>query len=171
VGEDVTDPRPSPASRAFGRVTNALAPLARFRAGRAAQNAFTAAHTALHRRFGLARRIGEVPILLLTTEGRRSGEMRTVPLMYVPGEEPVLVASNGGNPSHPRWYLNLLAEPRAAIEIDGRRAEVVARTVDGEEREALWRRAVAVYPAYASYQRRAERRLPVVVLTRAPRAH
>jgi deazaflavin-dependent oxidoreductase (nitroreductase family) len=155
--------RPSRGSRAFGAVTNAVAPLARFRAGRAVQHGFTAAHTAL-RRFGLAQRIGDVPILLLTTRGRRSGQLRTVPVMYVPGEEPVLVASNGGSPSHPSWYLNLAAEPRAQIEINDRREEVVARTVTGEEREPLWRQAVAIYPAYASYQRRADRQLPVVVL-------
>jgi deazaflavin-dependent oxidoreductase (nitroreductase family) len=154
-------------SRAFGAVTYAVAPLARFRAGRAVQNAFTAAHAALARRFGLARRIGDVPILLLTTKGRRTGRLRTVPVMYVPGEEPVLVASNGGSPSHPSWYLNLQADPCAQIEIEGRRQEVVARTAGGAEREPLWRRAVALYPAYASYQRRAERQLPVVVLRRA----
>jgi F420H(2)-dependent quinone reductase len=160
------EPRPSRGSRVFGRVTYAVAPLARFRAGRVAQNAFTTAHTALARRFGLARRIGDVPILLLTTKGRRSGQKRTVPVMYVPGEEPVLVASNGGSPSHPSWYLNLQAEPRASIEIEGRREEVVARTVGGEEREPFWHQAVAIYPAYARYQRRAERQLPVVVLRR-----
>jgi deazaflavin-dependent oxidoreductase (nitroreductase family) len=159
-------PRPSRGSRIFGRVTYAVAPLARFRAGRAVQNGFTAAHTALARRFGPARRIGDVPILLLTTKGRRSGRLRTVPVMYVPGEEPVLVASNGGSPSHPSWYLNLQAEPRAEIEIEGRREEVVARTVSGTDREPLWRQAVALYPAYANYQRRAERQLPVVVLRR-----
>jgi F420H(2)-dependent quinone reductase len=157
-------------SRAFGTVTNAIAPLARFRAGRAAQLAFTAAHTALVSRFGLARRIGDVPILLLTTKGRRSGRLRTVPVMYVPGEQPVLVASNGGSPSHPSWYLNLAAEPHAEIEIEGRRERVVARTVTGEEREPLWRQAVALYPAYANYQRRADRQLPVVVLSRVPAA-
>jgi F420H(2)-dependent quinone reductase len=168
----VDHPRPSRGSRAFGTVTNAVAPLARFRAGRAARNGFTAAHTALVRRFGLARRIGDVPILLLTTKGRRSGQMRTVPVMYVPGEEPVLVASNGGSPSHPSWYLNLQADPRASIEIEGRREDVVARTLSGEDREPLWRRAVARYPAYASYQRRTERQLPVVVLSRPdPRGH
>jgi len=152
------------ASRAFGAVTNAVAPLARFRAGRAVQLGFTAAHTALYRRFGLVQRIGETPVLLLTTTGRRSGKARTVPVMYVPGEEPVLVASNGGSPSHPAWYLNLLADPRALIELEGERTSVVARTVTGTERERLWRRAVEVYPAYADYQRRTERALPVVVL-------
>jgi deazaflavin-dependent oxidoreductase (nitroreductase family) len=153
-------------SRVFGTVTTAVAPLARYRAGRAEQNGITAAHTALVRRFGLARRIGNVPILLLTTTGRRSGRSRTVPVMYVPGEAPVLVASNGGSPSHPAWYLNLEAEPQAEIEIEGRRQEVAARTVTGEEREALWRQAVALYPAYGDYQRRADRQLPVVVLAR-----
>jgi deazaflavin-dependent oxidoreductase (nitroreductase family) len=152
------------AGHAFGTVTNAVAPLARFRAGRAVQLWFTAAHTAIYRRFGLAQRIGNTPVLLLTTTGRRSGQARTVPVMYVPGEEPVLVASNGGSPSHPAWYLNLLADPRALIEVEGERIEVVARTVTGTEREHLWRRAVEIYPAYANYQRRTERALPVVVL-------
>ncbi|HEV2858513.1 MAG TPA: nitroreductase family deazaflavin-dependent oxidoreductase [Solirubrobacterales bacterium] len=160
------DRRGSRGSRAFGAVTYAVAPLARFRAGRAAQLGFTAAHTALVRRFGLARRIGDVPILLLTTVGRRSGQPRTVPVMYVPGEEPILVASDGGNSSHPAWYLNLEAEPRAEIEIEGRRQEVLARTVTGEEREPLWQRAVALYPAYADYQHRTDRQLPVIVLAR-----
>jgi deazaflavin-dependent oxidoreductase (nitroreductase family) len=111
-----------------------------------------------------------VPILLLTTKGRRSGQPRTVPVMYVPGEEPVLVASNGGSPSHPAWYLNLEAEPQAEIEIEGRRQKVVAQTVTGEEREPLWRQAVTTYPAYADYQRRADRQLPVVVLGRSGQA-
>ena len=153
------------ASRAFGAVTNAVAPLARFRAGRAVQLGFTAAHTALYR-FGVAQRIGETPVLLLTTTGRRSGQARTVPVMYVPAEEPVLVASNGGSPTHPSWYLNVRANPRVSIETEGERIEMVARTASGEERERLWPQAVEVYPAYAAYQRRSARELPVVVLSR-----
>jgi deazaflavin-dependent oxidoreductase (nitroreductase family) len=151
-------------SRTFGAVTAAVAPLARFRWARAAQRGFTSAHAGLYRRFGIARRIGDAPILLLTTTGRKSGQPRTVPVMYVPGEEPVLVASNGGTPSHPAWYLNLLSDPHASIEIEGERTEVVARTVTGNERERLWREAVAIYPSYADYQRRTERELPVVTL-------
>lgn len=154
------------ASRAFGAVTAAVAPLARYRVGRAAQRGFSAAHAALYRRVPLARRIGDAPILLLTTTGRRSGQSRTVPVMYVPADEPVLVASNGGSPTHPSWYLNLLSDPRASIEIDGERVDVEARTVGGSEREPLWRRAVAIYPSYASYQRRTERELPLVTLRR-----
>jgi F420H(2)-dependent quinone reductase len=152
------------ASRIFAAATGAVAPLARFHVGRMAQNGFTSAHAALYRRFGLARRIGNAPILLLTTTGRKSGQPRTVPLMYVPAEQPVLVASNGGNPTHPNWYLNLLDDARAWVEIGGRRTEVVARTVGGQERERLWEQAVEIYPAYAEYQRRTERQLPVVVL-------
>jgi deazaflavin-dependent oxidoreductase (nitroreductase family) len=154
------------ASRVFGAATGAVAPLARYRVARLAQNGFTSAHAALYRRFGLARRIGNAPILLLTTTGRKSGQPRTVPLMYVPAEEPVLVASNGGNPAHPNWYLNLLDDARAWLEIGSRRTEVVARTADGQERERLWERAVEIYPAYAEYQRRTERELPIVVLGR-----
>lgn len=155
------------AARVFSATTDTLAPLARFRAGRLAQRGFTSAHAALYRRFGLARQIGDAPILLLTTTGRRSGRARTVPVMYVPGDTPVLVASNGGSPSHPSWYFNLLADPRARIEVEGERSEVVARTASGEERGRLWRRAVEIYPSYADYQRRTDRPLPVVVLSPA----
>lgn len=164
AGAGKDGPRTARATRVFGAVTGAVAPLARFRAGRAVQNGFTSAHTAIYRRFGLARRIGDTPILLLTTTGRKSGQKRTVPVMYVPGDEPVLVASNGGSPTHPAWYLNLLADPRARIEIDGEPREVAARTVSGAERKRFWPRAVEIYPAYADYQRRTRRELPVVVL-------
>ena len=157
------------ASRVFGSVTGTVAPLARFPAGRAAQRWFTAAHNALYRRLGVGLRIGNAPILLLTTTGRRSGEARTVPLMYVPAGEPVLVASNGGSPTHPAWYLNLLSEPQATIEVGEERRRVVARTVTGPERGPLWQRAVANYPAYERYQRRVQRELPVVVLESAVR--
>ena len=151
-------------TRAFGAATGAVAPFARFRAGRAAQNAITRGHTAVLRRFGLIQRIGSAPTLLLTTTGRRTRQTRTTPLMYVPSATPVLVASNGGSPTHPSWYLNLVADPHAFFEIDGERLAAVARTVEGAEREQLWERAVDVYPAYESYQRRTSRQLPVVVL-------
>lgn len=156
--------RPPFASRAFGAATAAVAPLARSRAARALQRWFTSAHAALYARLGLARRIGDAPILLLSTTGRRSGRRRTVPVMFVPGDRSVLVASNGGTPAHPSWYLNLLSDPRATAQIGGDRIDVVARTVAGAERERCWRQAVAIYPAYARYQRRTERELPVVIL-------
>lgn len=154
----------SAGSRLFGATTGAVAPLARFRVARAVQRAFTAAHAGLYRHLGLARRIGDAPVLLLTTTGRRSGERRTVPVIYVPRKEPVLVASNGGTKGHPSWYLNLRDDPRATIDRQGDEDEVVARTASGEERARLWREAVALYPAYADYQRRTRRELPVVVL-------
>jgi F420H(2)-dependent quinone reductase len=162
--------RPEPrASRIFGAATGAAAPLARLHFGRWAQCGFTSAHAALYR-LGLAQQIGDAPILLLTTTGRKSGRPRTVPLMYVPAAAPVLVASNGGRRNHPSWYLNLMDDARASIEIGSRRTEVVARTVGGGERELLWERAVEIYPPYSEYQRRAERTLPVIVLQPAPPA-
>lgn len=152
------------ASRLFGATTGAVAPLTRFRSARAVQRAFTAAHAGLYRRFGLIRRIGDAPILLLTTTGRRSGRQRTVPVMYVPGGDPVLVASNGGTKGHPSWFLNLREDPEVWIEIGGRRTAARARITNGEERARLWGEAVSIYPSYASYQRKTERELPVVVL-------
>jgi deazaflavin-dependent oxidoreductase (nitroreductase family) len=91
-----------------------------------------------------------------------------VPLAYVSrGDDLILIASKGGHPRHPSWYHNLRAHPEAIVEIRGRREKVVAREADGAERADLWERAVAFYPGYAAYQRRAgSRRIPVVVLSR-----
>jgi deazaflavin-dependent oxidoreductase (nitroreductase family) len=150
----------------FGRVTAAVGPLLRLRAARRLQRLFTDAHVRLYRLLGgrLVGRIGPAPVLLLTTTGRRSGRRRTLPVIYVPGEDPLLVASNGGAPQHPHWYRNLLAEPHAEIVIGRAGRRVVAEIVEGPERDSLWARAVAVYPPYAHYQRRSARRIPVVVL-------
>jgi F420H(2)-dependent quinone reductase len=109
-----------------------------------------------------------MPRLILTTIGAKSGQARTTPLIYLPdGERVVLVASNGGSLRHPGWYYNLRANPQATLLIDGRTATYRAREADGAERAELWRRAVAFYPGYAVYQRRAGgRAIPVLVLTR-----
>jgi len=113
---------------------------------------------------------GPAQTLLLRTRGARSGRPRSVPLAYVTrGEDLVLVASKGGHAQHPGWYHNLRAHPEASVEIRGRRERVVAREAEGAERAELWDRAVAFYPGYAAYQRRAgARRIPVMVLSRAP---
>jgi len=104
-------------------------------------------------------------ILLLTSTGRRSGDRHTVPLLYLGnGERLVVFASFGGRDVHPDWYRNLLADPAAEVELPGRRLRVTAETVVGTERDRLWERAVAAYPAYAAYQRRTEREIPVVML-------
>lgn len=151
---------------AFARVTSALAPLAGDRRAQRMQAAFTATHVALYRATA-GRVLGwfdTAPILLLTTVGRRSGRRRTAPVIYVPGEAPALVASNGGARRHPQWFLNLRAHPEATIEVGGERFEVVAEEVTGPERDEIWKRATAIYPGYARYQRGLDRQIPVVVL-------
>jgi len=105
------------------------------------------------------------PILLLTTTGRRTGQPRTWPLTYLPeGERLIVVASNGGQPNHPAWYLNLRANPQVSVQLGEQTHTMIAHTAEGEERARLWSRVVEEYPAYAGYQRKTDRQIPVVVL-------
>ena len=104
-------------------------------------------------------------MLLLTTTGRKSGKPHTVPLLYLTeGDTVVLIASWGGRPHHPEWYLNLVSDPAVTIQIDGRKQPMRARTAGPEERSAWWPRAVAAYDGYREYQSRTDREIPVVVL-------
>ena len=105
------------------------------------------------------------PVLLLTTTGRKTGRQRTWPLCYlITGDDLVLVASAGGVPRHPAWYLNLRANPRVSIQLGDRTRTMVARTAEGTERARLWERAVRQYSGCAGYQRRSGREIPVVIL-------
>ena len=105
-----------------------------------------------------------VPILLLTTKGRKSGKERTTPLMYTrDGGNLVLIASVGGAPRNPGWYWNLQGQD-AEVQIGPERRRVRARDAEGEERERLWAAMVSLYPNYAQYQQKTSRRIPVVVL-------
>jgi deazaflavin-dependent oxidoreductase (nitroreductase family) len=107
-------------------------------------------------------------ILLLTTTGRKSGEPRTMPLIFdSDGDNYVLVASKGGSVEHPAWYLNLQANPDAEVQVKGDVFKVRARDAQGEERERLWRQMNEMWPDYDRYQERTERQIPVVVLERA----
>ena len=106
------------------------------------------------------------PTLLLTTTGRRSKEQRTTPLIFGrSGEDHVVVASVGGMPNHPAWYLNLLADPNAHIQVRGEHHDVVARTADDQEKPGLWQLMNEVWPNYDVYQERTDRVIPVVVLS------
>jgi deazaflavin-dependent oxidoreductase (nitroreductase family) len=108
-----------------------------------------------------------VPALLLTTTGRKSGEKRTSALIFATdGEDYLLVASQGGAPTHPNWYLNLTANPDAELQVKADRFEVVARTASDEEKPRLWKIATSVWPNYDVYQTRTERPIPIVVLSR-----
>jgi deazaflavin-dependent oxidoreductase (nitroreductase family) len=108
------------------------------------------------------------PILLLTTTGRKSGQPRTAPLLYLEdGENLVLVASKGGMSHHPVWFLNLEANSDVEVEIGATRRKMRARRASGEEKAALWSRLVEMYRDYDDYQARTDRDIPVVIL--APR--
>jgi deazaflavin-dependent oxidoreductase (nitroreductase family) len=107
-------------------------------------------------------------VLILTTTGRRSGTPRSTPLIYgQDGDHYVVVASKGGADEHPAWYLNLESDPRVEVQVLGDRFPARARTATPEERPRLWEAAVERWPAYAEYQRRTERDIPVVVLERS----
>lgn len=107
------------------------------------------------------------PVLLLTTTGRKSGQPRTQPLIYVrddAGTGAVLVASKGGAPEHPLWYRNLAANPRVEVQIGGDCRPMTARTATPAERAAYWPRLTAVYADYDAYQRWTDREIPLVIL-------
>ncbi|MEJ2530263.1 MAG: nitroreductase family deazaflavin-dependent oxidoreductase [Halioglobus sp.] len=108
---------------------------------------------------------GMVPTLLLTTEGRRSGQPLTIPLIYGEADNGYcVIASKGGAPSHPAWFLNLEANPEVHIQVAADKYMARARVAEGEERERLWQQMVAIYAPYTDYQAATERRIPVVVL-------
>jgi len=107
-----------------------------------------------------------VPTLLLTTTGRRTGQARTTPLIFGrDGDDYVVVASMGGAPRHPAWYLNLTTHPEVGVQVGADRLAVVARTASGDEKPRLWRTMTDVWPNYDAYQSRTERLIPVVVLS------
>ena len=107
-----------------------------------------------------------VPSLLLTTTGRKSGEKFLFPLFYgQAGGSYFVIASKGGAPAHPGWYRNLLANAAVEVQVGTAKMTATARTADGAERAALWEKAVAIWPPFADYQRKAvDREIPVVVL-------
>ncbi|UQA56597.1 nitroreductase family deazaflavin-dependent oxidoreductase [Polyangium aurulentum] len=106
-------------------------------------------------------------ILLLTTTGRKSGEKRTVPLIYVTdGDHYAIVASKGGAPEHPGWYLNLEKTPEVELQVKDEVFRARARVATGEERARLWRKANEAWPDYDQYATKTDREIPVVVLER-----
>ena len=109
---------------------------------------------------------GKLPTLLLTTRGRKSGQTKHSPLIYKQvGNDYVVIASKGGAPAHPFWFLNLEATPEAEIRVGVAQHKVRARIAEGDERARLWSAMVAIYAPYEDYEARAgERHIPVVVL-------
>jgi deazaflavin-dependent oxidoreductase (nitroreductase family) len=120
----------------------------------------------------LFNRVGGMPVVLLTTTGRKSGQPRatmlTAPLRD--GERLVLVASYGGDDRHPAWFLNLRANPSVEVLMDGRTRRMHARVAAAEEKAALWPRVTAAAWNYAQYQRQTARDIPLVILEPEPPA-
>lgn len=105
------------------------------------------------------------PLLLLHSSGAKSGQARVHPVMYqADGENLVVFASKAGAPSSPDWYHNLVANPRASVEVDDRTVNVVAHVAEGDTRERLWSRQKELYPGFAEYEAKTTRQIPVVVL-------
>jgi deazaflavin-dependent oxidoreductase (nitroreductase family) len=108
------------------------------------------------------------PLLLLTTIGARSGLPRTTPLLYsTDGDRLVVIASKGGEPNHPDWYHNLLADPEAMVEVGAETFRVRAEVAQGAERRRLFDQQAAQMPFFAEYERTTPRTIPVVILTRS----
>ena len=132
--------------------------------------AIVALNTGLYRLSGgrVMGKMGAAPILLLTTTGRTSGRPRTVPLLYLKDDAGfVIVASFAGAPKHPAWYLNLEANPKVELQVGRERFAGTARRASAGEKLRLWPSLIAIYPAYADYQKRTTREIPVVIVSRA----
>jgi deazaflavin-dependent oxidoreductase (nitroreductase family) len=106
-----------------------------------------------------------VQTLLLTVRGRKSGKLRRTALIYgQDGDRYIVVASKGGAPEHPEWYLNLVANPEVQLQVGADKFTAKARTATAEEKPALWRLMTAIWPDYNSYQKKTKREIPVVLL-------
>jgi deazaflavin-dependent oxidoreductase (nitroreductase family) len=124
-------------------------------------------HKAVYEASGgvLGARLGWIPMLLLTTTGRKSGLERTVPLAYMEDDGAwIVVASNSGQDVHPAWWLNLLREPRGRIRVGRREIDVRAFLATPQERARLWPKLKEVNPAYRGYEKKTQREIPVVLL-------
>lgn len=132
------------------------------------------AHVAIYRwtggLLGSTWRVGDafpegVPVLLLTTIGRKSGEPRTTPLLFIEDDERIIVvASQGGRPKDPLWYKNLQVNPECEVQIRRHKMKMRARTASPEERKRLWPKLVEHYADFASYETWTDRTIPVVIL-------
>ena len=138
---------------------------ARWRVWKVVQDANTRVYRLSGGRIG--GRYDDAPVLILHHVGRRTGERRETPLIYLQdGEDIVVVGSMGGSPKHPAWYLNVRDRPECvAVEIRGRRTPVDVRHAAPEERERLWPALLEMWPAWQDYTRRTEREFPILILS------
>jgi F420H(2)-dependent quinone reductase len=117
-------------------------------------------------------RVLDLPVVILTTRGAKTGKIRKTPLMRVEHDGCyAVVASMAGASQHPVWYHNVVAGPRVELQDGPVRQDMLAREVSGDEKAVWWARAVAAFPDYAEYQRKTDREIPVFVLEPAPEDH
>ena len=110
---------------------------------------------------------GNIPHLLLTTTGAKSGLTRVNPLNYsTDGDRIIVIASKGGSATHPDWYYNLVAHPEVTVEVGSERFRARARIAAGEERQRLFNQQAALMPYFAGYQKKTKRQIPVIILER-----
>jgi len=129
--------------------------------------AFIGAHLALYRATAgrIGGQLGGMRVLLLTTQGRKSGQPRTAPLVYFEdGDRLVVIGSKGGDPRDPLWWENLKQTPQASVQIGADIRRVRARLASPEERARLWPKIKGENPAYAGYEKKTRREIPVVLL-------
>lgn len=106
--------------------------------------------------------------LLLTTHGRKTGQLRRTALIYgMDGDNIIVVASRGGHPKHPAWYLNLVANPEVEVQIGADKFTARAHTASPEEKARLWPIMASIWPGYNDYQKKTDREIPIVVLARS----
>jgi F420H(2)-dependent quinone reductase len=151
----------------YGKLSTATKPPDPGSAAFKAWGVITSLNTWLYRVSGgrIAGSMDRAPLLLLHHVGRKSGEERVAPLLYLPdGEDMVVVASYGGAPKNPAWYHNIRAKPETVVEVGRERRPVIAHVATEQERARLWPALVELYPAYDDYQARTERTIPLIVL-------
>ena len=116
---------------------------------------------------GKVQAFGRQPLLLLHTKGAKSGQERINPLAYLAdGDRLLIFASRAGSPNNPDWYYNLLAHPDVTVEVGTEKFEATASVVEGEERDRLYAKQASVNPAFAEYQQKTTRKIPVIALVR-----
>ena len=107
------------------------------------------------------------PLLLLSTQGARTNQARTTPLMYLQDHDRYVVfASKAGAPTNPDWFYNLIANPVVTIEVGSETFEAIANVLEGAERDQLFQRQAELYPRFAGYQKKTTRKIPVIALSR-----
>jgi F420H(2)-dependent quinone reductase len=151
----------------YGRLSSAARPPRPGSPAFKAWSVLTGLNTTIYRMTGgrVGGSMDGAPVLLLHHVGRKSGQERVAPLLYLrDGEDLVVVASYGGAPKSPAWFHNLRAHPRTVVEVGREKRTVTAREATAQERERLWPALLELYPAYGDYQARTERQIPLVVL-------